>query len=178
MFFADMACAQLMVTRSGSSWDLVDEVHASKRRIMKPSADSQHCEVARWRLKTTITTLEAKLLSCDQARHSLPCTRNHASADPCWEQFRHCKQRWMEWHRPVTVILRVGVLYLRCSHAVLQCQVQWNQLSDSVGVVQNKAKGKRNSGVMGLHVSHFSQVCNIERGVWEGMDCVQVACLG
>ena len=51
---------------------------------MKPSADSQHCEVARWRLKTTITTLEAKLLSCDQARHSLPCTRNHASADPCW----------------------------------------------------------------------------------------------
>ncbi|CAE7304022.1 Pxmp2 [Symbiodinium pilosum] len=32
--------------------------------------------------------------------------------------------------------------------------VQWNQLNDSVSVVQNK-------------------VCNIERGVWEGMDCVQ-----
>eukprot|EP00439_Symbiodinium_sp_Y106_P001219 s1091_g1.t1 len=91
---------------AGSSWDLVD-VPASKRSAIKPYADSQHPKWhTDWRLKTTITSLEAKLLSCDQALQ--------AKVDG----------------------------------------VQWNQLSDSVGVVQNK-------------------VCNIERGVWEGMDCVQ-----
>ena len=51
--------------------------------------------------------------------------------------------------------------------------MQWNQLNDSVSVVQNKDLHQELLFLVHKQVLLCSQVCNIERGVWEGMDCVQ-----
>ena len=61
--------------------------------------------------------------------------------------------------KPSHYVLASGSVVPDAVH-MLCCQVQWNQLSDSVGVVQNKAEEKCDTGadideMVGLHVGAF-----------------------